>query len=71
MLTTGLTTANIQLREHDLIYVPPTFLGMLARLLQRLLEPIGLAVRTVIGAAQAQTAYEVLSGDRDAVYFRF
>ncbi|MBL8753303.1 MAG: polysaccharide biosynthesis/export family protein [Planctomycetes bacterium] len=71
MLTTGLTTANIQLREHDLIYVPPTFLGMLARLLQRLLEPVGLAVRTVIGVAQAQSAYEVLSGDRDAVYFRF
>ncbi len=71
MMTTGLMTANIQMRERDIIYVPPTFLGLLARLLQRILEPIGLAVRTVIGAAQAQSAYEVLSGDRDSVYFRF
>jgi protein involved in polysaccharide export with SLBB domain len=71
MVTTGLTVVNPAIRERDVIYVPPTFLGLLARLLQRLLEPVGLAVRTVIGAAQAQTAFEVLSGDRDSLYFRF
>lgn len=71
MVTTGLTLANVPLRERDVIYVPPTFLGLLARLLQRLLEPVGLAVRTLIGAAQAQVAYEVLTGDRDQLYFRF
>mgnify|MGYP000848338758 CR=1 FL=1 len=71
MITTGLTVGNVAMRERDVIYVPPTFLGLLARLLQRLLEPVGLAVRTVIGAAQAQTAFEVLSGDRDSLYFRF
>ncbi|MFY9345154.1 MAG: polysaccharide biosynthesis/export family protein [Planctomycetota bacterium] len=71
MLTTGLTTANFAIKERDILYVPPTFLGLIARLLQRLLEPIGLAVRTVIGVAQAQAAYEVLSGDRPAIFFRF
>ena len=71
MVTTGLMVANVPIRERDILYVPPTFLGMVARLLQRLLEPVGLAVRTLIGAAQAQSAYEVLTGNRDATYFRF
>lgn len=71
MLTTGLTTANIQIREHDILYVPPTFLGLIARLLQRLLEPLGAAVQTVIGAAQAQASYEILTGDRNALFYRF
>jgi protein involved in polysaccharide export with SLBB domain len=71
MLTTGLTTANVALRERDIIYVPPTFLGLVARLLERLLQPLGLAVQSVLGLAQAQASYEVLTGERDYVYFRF
>lgn len=71
MLTTGYTTANLQMRERDILYVPPTFLGLVARLLQRLLEPVGLAVRTLLGAAEIRTAYEVVTGERDAIYFRF
>lgn len=71
MLTTGNTMANIQIREHDLIYVPPTFLGMLARLLQRILQPVAVAVQTVLGVAQIRTAYEVVSGQQTGVYFRF
>ncbi len=71
MLTTGNTTANIPIREHDLIYIPPTFLGMIARLLQRLLQPVGLAVSTVFGVAQIRTAYEVATGQQTGLYFRF
>lgn len=71
MLTTGFTTANIQIHEHDLIYVPPTFLGLIARLLQRVLEPVGLAVRTMLGAAQIRSAYGVVTGEQDQLYFRF
>lgn len=71
MLLTGYTRSNLQLRERDIVYVPPTFLGLVARLLQRLLEPVGLAVSTIIGAAQAQISYEILTGDRDAIFFRY
>jgi protein involved in polysaccharide export with SLBB domain len=72
MVLTGYTAANIQMREHDILYVPPTFLGMIARLLQRLLEPFGLAVRTLLGAAQISFAYDVLSGDGNGgAFFRF
>ena len=62
LLITGNTMANFLLRERDSIYVPPTFLGMVARLLQRLLEPLSLAVRTIIGVAQAESSYRLLSG---------
>jgi len=70
MLTTGFTTANLQMREHDLVYVPPTFIGMLARLLQRILEPVGLAVYTMLGFAEFRSAYNYLSGE-DQYYYRF
>lgn len=70
MVMSGDTTANFQLRERDVLYVPPTFLGLVARLLQRLLEPVGLAVRTMLGAAQIRSSYEVVTGERD-YYFRF
>ena len=43
-----------------------------ARLLQRLLEPVGLAVRTVIGVAQFRSAYDVATGREDSnFFFRF
>jgi protein involved in polysaccharide export with SLBB domain len=73
MMTTGLMTMNVPMRERDIIFVPPTFLGLIARLLQRFLEPIGLAVQTVLGIAQAQFAYDVIRGDapNNAIFFRF
>lgn len=71
MLTTGYTAANIRMHENDLIYVPPTFLGLIARLLQRVLEPVGLAVRTMLGMAQIRSSYDVVTGEQDYVYFRF
>ncbi|MBL9078717.1 MAG: polysaccharide biosynthesis/export family protein [Planctomycetes bacterium] len=73
MLVTGLTKPNIEMRERDILYVPPTFLGLIARLLQRVLEPVGLAVRTMLGVAQFRAAYDVVSGreDDNAFFFRF
>lgn len=71
MLTTGDMKPNFQIRERDILYVPPTFLGLIARLFQRLLEPVGLAVRTMLGVAQISTAYDVVTGRQDNLYFRF
>lgn len=71
MLTTGDMKPNFQMRERDILYVPPTFLGLIARLLQRLLEPVGLAVRTVLGVAQFRSAYDVATGQQESLYFRF
>lgn len=73
MMTTGLMAMNVPIRERDIIIVPPTFLGLLARLLQRFLEPIGLAVQTILGIAQTQYAYDVVTGDapNNTIFFRF
>lgn len=73
MLTTGYTASNFQMREHDILYVQPTFLGMVARLLERVLQPVALAVRTMLGAAQVTFAYDVLTGETSGnrLFFRF
>ena len=73
MLTTGFTRANFPIEEHDILYVQPTFLGMGARFLERLLQPVALAVRTMLGAAQATFAYDVLTGEASGsrLFFRF
>lgn len=71
MFTSGATGPNIRLRERDTIYVPPTALGMLARILQRLLEPVALAVQTIVGAARVQVSYDVLTGNNANGFFRF
>lgn len=71
MLTTGYVGPNFPIRERDIVYIPPTFLGMVARLFERLLQPVSLAVRTMLGAAQATFAYDVLSGESNRLFFRF
>jgi len=71
MLTTGYTASNFQIRERDILYVPPTFLGLVARLLQRLFQPVALAVRTMLGAAQITFAYDALTGKSNRLFFRF
>ena len=73
MLTTGFTRANFPIEEHDILYVQPTVLGMVARLLERVLQPVALAMRTMLGAAQVTFAYDVLTGDAvpGRGFFRF
>jgi protein involved in polysaccharide export with SLBB domain len=72
MLITGYTESNFRVREHDILYVPPTFLGLIARFFQRLLQPVALAVRTMLGAAQITQAYDILSGQsNNQLFFRF
>ena len=73
MLTTGYTARNVHVRENDIIYVPPTFLGLIARILERALTPVSLAVRSLLGIAQVQQSYEIISGQRQAgsLFFRF
>lgn len=71
MVTSGRTAANFRIRENDILYVPPTVLGIIGRLLQRVTEPVGLAVRTMFGIAQVRTSYEVVTGEREQLFFRF
>jgi protein involved in polysaccharide export with SLBB domain len=71
MLTTGHTTANLRMHERDILYVPPTFLGLIARMLERLLQPVAVAVQTMLGVARIRTSYDIATGQQQSIYFRF
>lgn len=73
MVHTGLTTSNFPVRENDIIYIPPTFLGSIARILERLLQPISIGVNALLGIARVRASYDYLTG-RDqfgGYFFRF
>lgn len=58
MVTTGNTTYNILLQDNDILYVPATFFGTLARFLERLLTPVGMLVNTLLGISTVQATYD-------------
>ncbi len=71
MITTGYTARNIRIRENDIIYIPPTFLGLIARILERVLSPVHVAVQAMLGVAQIRNSYDVASGRGNQLFFRF
>jgi protein involved in polysaccharide export with SLBB domain len=71
MIMSGNTRANIRVRENDIIYMPPTFLGMVARILERILQPVNVAVQTMLGLANIRWGYDAATGKTDQFFFRF
>lgn len=72
MITTGYTAMNVQVRENDIIYIPPTFLGLIARILERILAPVAIAVDAMLGIADVRAAYDYATGSRsNSIFFRF
>ncbi|MHC4513607.1 MAG: polysaccharide biosynthesis/export family protein [Planctomycetota bacterium] len=70
MIMTGNTTYNILLRENDIIYIPPTWLGAIGRFVEKLLSPLGSVVQAAFGFASIRYSYDVLRGE-DVGYFHF
>ena len=72
MITTGNTTYNILLYDNDIIYVPPTFFGSVARFVEKLLQPLGVAVQALFGLATIQASYRYITNpDDQGFFFRF
>jgi protein involved in polysaccharide export with SLBB domain len=71
MATSGYTGRNIRIRENDILYFPPTFLGMVARILERALQPVNVAVQTMLGLANIRMGWEVATGQSNQYFFRF
>ncbi len=63
MVLTGNTTYNILLQDNDIIYVPPTFFGHLTRFVEKLLLPLRVVVRSLVGWATADAAYDSVVND--------
>lgn len=67
MALTGNTTWNLPVYNNTFIYVPPTIIGGIARFIQRALAPLQSVVQTIVGAAVAVNAYDVITGDAQFV----
>lgn len=64
----GISTYNIRIRENDIIYVPPTFIGMISRFVEKLLQPLNAIVRGLFEASSLRYQYDVLLGDESYFY---
>ncbi|MCA8955128.1 MAG: polysaccharide biosynthesis/export family protein [Planctomycetes bacterium] len=63
MMQTGNMRYNILIEENDFIYIPPTWLGSLARFIEKLLQPLSVAVQSLFGLAAIRYSVDVLQGD--------
>lgn len=71
MMTSGYTQRNIRIRENDIVYFPPTFLGMVARILERALQPVNVAVQTMLGLANIRWGWDFATGQTNQYFYRF
>ncbi|MBK8977564.1 MAG: polysaccharide biosynthesis/export family protein [Planctomycetes bacterium] len=60
MIETGNTTYNLRIDDNDIIYIPPTFLGHIARFLEKLLQPLNRVVGSALGIATIRSTYDYL-----------
>ena len=74
MIMTGNMRYNVPLDENDFLYLPPTWLGGMARFIEKLLQPLNVAVQSMFGLARIQYSYDILQGDaslRGGSFFRY
>jgi protein involved in polysaccharide export with SLBB domain len=71
MIMTGNTTYNLLIEENDFIYVPPTWIGGFSRFIEKLLQPIGVAVQSLLGLATIKASYDLLQGKQTTFFFRY
>lgn len=64
ILETGNTTYNLRIDNNDIIYIPPTFFGHVSRFLEKLLQPLNVAVNALFGAAAIQSSYDFVFESR-------
>ncbi len=69
LVTDGVSTYNLNIRENDILYVPPTFFGTISRFMEKLLLPLSTIVGALFQGVQLQYQYEVLTGKRNYYYF--
>lgn len=71
MIMTGNTRFNLPVEENDFIYIPPTWIGGFSRFIEKLLQPIGVAVQSLFGLAMIKTSYDLLRGEDNGYFFRY
>jgi protein involved in polysaccharide export with SLBB domain len=71
IVTRGISTFNLNIRENDIIYVPATFFGTIARFMEKLLLPISTTVGALFQGAQLRYQYDILRGKNNFVAYPF
>lgn len=66
IIETGNTTYNLAIDHNDIIYIPPTFLGHIARFMEKLVQPIGAVTRAAFGVAGFRATYDYLLYDQQS-----
>ncbi|MCA8972448.1 MAG: hypothetical protein KDC95_21855 [Planctomycetes bacterium] len=69
MVLYGITTYNLNIKENDIIYVPPTFFGSVSRFIERLTSPLTTLVAATFQASSIRYQYRVLTGERDFNFY--
>ena len=65
----GISTYNLNIKENDIIYVPPTFFGSVSRFLEKLIAPVTTLLGAAFTATNLRYQYRVLRGDEDFLFF--
>lgn len=72
MVMGGNSTYNYKMQDNDILYVPPTFFGALARFVEKLVTPLGVVTGALFSAATLRYSYEYAFNDRnDGFFYRF
>lgn len=69
MVLYGITTYNLNIKENDIIYIPPTFFGSVSRFIERLASPLTTLVAATFQASSIRYQYRVLTGQQDFAYY--
>jgi hypothetical protein len=64
MIVTGNTTWNLAVKEFDILYLPPTFFGAIARFLERLLIPAQMVLNALFQGLYLRTTYDAIVNDQ-------
>ncbi|MEW6745595.1 MAG: polysaccharide biosynthesis/export family protein [Planctomycetota bacterium] len=68
MVTRGVSGNNVLVRENDIIYVPPNFLGRIVKVLQALTIPFGTIVSNLLNLANLQYMTESFADEDRFIY---
>ncbi len=61
----GYSTYNLNIKENDIIYIPPTFFGQVSRFIERLTYPLTTVLSVLFQYQTLDFHYKVLTGDQE------
>ncbi len=66
----GISTYNINIKENDIIYVPPTFFGSVSRFIEKVTAPLTSVLNAAFRASNLRYQYRVLTGQQEFFPFQ-